>query len=73
MNEEQLAGKAIQVKGRIKEAWGRLSDDDIALYDGKREQFLGKLKEKYGIVREEAEDRLKQLEKMSKEHADKAA
>jgi len=73
MNEEQIAGKAIQIKGRIKEAWGRLSDDEIALYDGKREQFLGKLKEKYGIVREEAEDRLKQLEKMSKEQTSKAA
>ncbi len=62
MNTDQVKGNFEQLKGKIKESWGRLSDDDVALYNGKREQFLGKVKEKYGIMREEAEEKLKDLE-----------
>ena len=32
-----------QMKGKLKETWGRLTDDDIALYEGKRDQFLGRI------------------------------
>ena len=41
MNEEQVKGKFEQLSGKIKETWGRLSDDDIALANGKTEQFFG--------------------------------
>lgn len=62
MNQDQAKGKFTQIKGKLKETWGRLTDDDIALYEGKRDQFLGRLQEKYGFVKDEAEVQLKELE-----------
>lgn len=55
MNEDQMQGKFEQFKGKIKETWGRLSDDDIALADGKMEQFLGKVQQTYGLTKEAAQ------------------
>lgn len=62
MNREQAEGKFDQIKGKLKETWGKLSDNDITLYNGQREQFLGKLKEHYGLAKEEAEKKIKALE-----------
>ncbi len=62
MNKEQTAGKFEQMKGSLKETWGKLSDNDMMLYEGKRDQFLGKLKEHYGLAKEEAEQKIKALE-----------
>jgi uncharacterized protein YjbJ (UPF0337 family) len=62
MNKDQTHGKYQQVKGKLKETWGRLTDDDIALYEGQRDQFFGKLEEKYGLMREEAEERVREIE-----------
>ncbi|MFA4995122.1 MAG: CsbD family protein [Bdellovibrionales bacterium] len=55
MNQDQMQGKFEQLKGKIKETWGRLSDDDIALANGKMEQFLGKVQETYGVTKEAAQ------------------
>ena len=63
MNQDQIQGKFEQIKGKIKETWGRLSDDDIALYNGKRDQFFGKLQLTYGIAKEDAQKRLDEFEK----------
>ncbi len=63
MNHDRVEGKFEQLRGKIKEMWGRLSDDDIALMDGKREQFFGKLQSMYGLNKEEAEKRFKELQK----------
>lgn len=68
-----MQGKFDQVKGKIKETWGRLTDDDIALYDGKKDQFFGTLKEKYGIAKEEAQDRMNEIESSCGCGAGKAA
>jgi uncharacterized protein YjbJ (UPF0337 family) len=62
MNKEQAQGKFDQLKGRIKQTWGKLTDDDIMLYEGKREQFLGKIKDHYGLAKEDAEEKIKTLE-----------
>ena len=62
MNEEQTSGKFEQIKGKLKEAWGKLTDNDFALYNGQRDQFLGKLKEHYGLAKEDAEKKIKALE-----------
>jgi len=62
MNNEQVKGKVEQISGKIKETWGKLTGDDIALYDGKRDQFIGKLKEHYGLAKEAAETQLKAIE-----------
>ena len=63
MNQEQVEGKFEQIKGEIKKAWGKLTDDEIMLYNGKQDQFFGKVKEKYGIAKEAAELRIKEFEK----------
>lgn len=63
MNHEQVDGKFEQIKGEIKKAWGKLTDDDILLYNGKQDQFFGKMKEKYGIAKEAVELRIKEFEK----------
>lgn len=70
MNKEQIKGKFDQLKEKIKENWGLLSDNDVALYDGHREKFLGILEEKYGLAKSES---LEQLTKMEKTNRDIAA
>lgn len=55
MNNDELKGKWTQIKGRAKEAWGALTDDDLDRIDGERDQLVGKIQERYGHQREEAE------------------
>ncbi len=53
-HQDLLGLRAEQMIKKIRVAWTRLSDDDIALYKDKRDQFLGRLEEKYGLLREES-------------------
>ncbi|GIV78786.1 CsbD family protein [Litorilinea aerophila] len=55
MNSDILKGKWTQIKGHIREKWGELTDDELDQIQGEREQLVGKLQEKYGWKREEAE------------------
>lgn len=55
MNKEQMEGNWKQVKGRIKEKWGKLTDDDLTKARGQRDQLIGRIQERYGIAKEEAE------------------
>jgi uncharacterized protein YjbJ (UPF0337 family) len=55
MNWDQIEGNWKQVKGQFKEKWGKLTDDDLDILTGKKDQIVGKLQEKYGWKREEAE------------------
>jgi uncharacterized protein YjbJ (UPF0337 family) len=61
MNWDQVKGNWKQVKGTIKAQWGRLTDDELDEINGEREKLIGKIQERYGIAREEAE---KQVEGM---------
>jgi uncharacterized protein YjbJ (UPF0337 family) len=61
-NAEQTSPGMQKLKGRIKETWGKLTNDDIMLYEGQRDQFMGKLKEHYGIAKEDAEKKMRSLE-----------
>jgi uncharacterized protein YjbJ (UPF0337 family) len=54
MNSDQLKGKWKQMKGSVKERWGKLTDDDIDVIDGQSDQLIGKIQERYGVAREEA-------------------
>ena len=49
--------------GKAKEKWGRLTEDDWKIIEGKRDQLLGKIQQRYGIAREEAERQLADLER----------
>lgn len=58
MNKDQLKGKWTQLKGAAKAKWGELTDDDLTEIEGDTEKLVGKLQERYGIAREEAERRV---------------
>jgi uncharacterized protein YjbJ (UPF0337 family) len=55
MNWDTIEGQWKQFKGRAKQAWSKLTDDDIANLSGKRDQLAGKIQERYGIQKQEAE------------------
>jgi len=61
MNWDQIAGNWKQLKGRVRQRWGKLTDDDLTSIEGKREQLVGKLQERYGIAKEAAEEELKRF------------
>ncbi len=54
MNDDILKGKWAQLKGSIKEQWGKLTDDEIDELDGRREQLVGKVQERYGLAKDQA-------------------
>jgi len=55
MNWDQVEGKWKQFSGNVKEQWGKLTDDDITAIKGKRDQLVGRIQERYGIAKDEAE------------------
>ncbi len=55
MNWDQIKGKWQQLRGDIKQRWGKLTDDDLEVAEGKRDVLVGKIQERYGIAKEEAE------------------
>ncbi|MEO0531705.1 MAG: CsbD family protein [Planctomycetota bacterium] len=62
MNWDQIAGGWKQAKGRLQQQWGKLTDDDLATIDGKREELVGKIQSRYGYAREEAERQVRDFE-----------
>ncbi len=63
MNKDILEGNWKQLKGKVRENWGKLTDDEIDEIAGKHENFVGKIQEKYGMKKDEAE---KEWDKLSK-------
>jgi uncharacterized protein YjbJ (UPF0337 family) len=63
MNWDRVEGKWKQASGKVKEKWGKLTDDDLQTIAGKRDQLVGRIQERYGIARDVAE---KQVEEFSK-------
>lgn len=55
MNWDQIEGKWKQLKGTAKQKWGKLTDDDLDFIGGKRDQLVGRIQERYGISKEEAQ------------------
>lgn len=55
MNSDILKGKWKQLRGSAKQAWGKLTDDDLDQIEGNKDKLIGKLQEKYGYSREQAE------------------
>lgn len=79
MNWDQVEGKWKQYKGEMKEKWGKLTDDDLDVIEGRRQQLVGKIQEYYGYARDEAEKQADEFVKTLKaadregEHARKQA
>jgi len=55
MNWDQIEGNWMKAKGKLRQQWGKLTDDDIARINGKREELAGRLQERYGYVKEQAD------------------
>jgi uncharacterized protein YjbJ (UPF0337 family) len=58
MTWDQIEGNWKQFKGKVKEKWGKLTDDDLTAIEGKKDQLAGKLQERYGYAKEQAEREL---------------
>lgn len=61
MNTDVLQGNWKQLRGRIKETWGKITDDDLDTIDGKVDRLLGILQERYGYARDKAEAELRRF------------
>jgi uncharacterized protein YjbJ (UPF0337 family) len=55
MNKHEMQGDWKQLMGKMKEKWGKLTDDDWKKAEGRRDQIVGRIQERYGIAKEEAE------------------
>ena len=62
INKDTIEGNWKQFKGKVKEQWGKLTDDDLDVIAGKRDQLVGRLQERAGIARDEAEQQVKDWE-----------
>jgi uncharacterized protein YjbJ (UPF0337 family) len=56
MNEDIFKGKWKELKGRVKEKWGNLTDDDVTRVEGNTEKLVGILQEKYGYSKDKAQE-----------------
>jgi uncharacterized protein YjbJ (UPF0337 family) len=61
MNKDVIEGKWKEMRGRVKEAWGKLTDDDLEKIDGHTERLVGLLQERYGYARDKAEKEVKRV------------
>jgi uncharacterized protein YjbJ (UPF0337 family) len=66
---ERIGGNWKQFKGRLRERWGELTDDQFNVIAGRREQLVGRLQETYGITAEEAERQVAEFEESVGEDA----
>ena len=58
MNWDQIEGKWKEVKGKAKLNWGKLTDDDLDVIEGSRDQLIGKIQHRYGVARDKAEQQV---------------
>lgn len=63
MNKQTIEGNWAQLKGKIREQWGDLTDDDMAVVQGRREQLAGKIEERYGMAKDEVRRQIAEWER----------
>lgn len=66
MNKDTIEGNWSELKGRVKEQWGKLTDDRLDEIAGRRDQLAGEIQQAYGISRDEAEKQVKDFEESTK-------
>jgi uncharacterized protein YjbJ (UPF0337 family) len=67
MNWDRIEGNWKQLTGVLKTQWGKLTDDDIDVVDGRREELAGKIQERYGVAKDEAERQVKAWQEDAKD------
>lgn len=60
---DRVRGNWKQIKGEVKEQWGKLTDDELDQIEGKRDKLIGRIQERYGIAKAEAERQVSSWEK----------
>ena len=73
MNWDRVQGNWKQFKGKAKEQWGKLTDDDLDVVEGKRDQLVGRIQERYGIAKDAAEREIDEWVKRDDEYWRKVA
>ena len=63
MNWDRVEGNWKTFKGQVKQQWGKLTDDDLDVISGKREELVGRIQNAYGLARDEAERQVSEWEK----------
>ena len=63
MDWDRVAGNWKQMKGALKERWGKLTDDELDQLAGQRDQLVGKIQERYGCAKDDAESQVREWEK----------
>jgi uncharacterized protein YjbJ (UPF0337 family) len=63
MSWDRISGNWTQWKGRVRERWGKLTDDQLDVVAGRRDQLLGRIQELYGLTKEEAERQMRNWER----------
>ncbi|HET7065608.1 MAG TPA: CsbD family protein [Rudaea sp.] len=63
MNQDIIKGKWSQIRGKLKEKWSKLTDDDLGRLEGHRDYLVGKVQERYGIARDQADEQVNEFER----------
>ncbi len=67
MNWDRIEGDWKQFKGNVQQQWGKITDDQLDVIAGKREQLSGRIQEAYGLSKDEAEKQLSDWQDSQKE------
>ncbi len=63
MNQDRIKGQWKQLAGKLKEKWGKLTDDDLKQAEGNSEYLAGRLQERYGLAKDEANKQINDFQK----------
>ncbi len=69
MNQDRIQGRWKLLKGKVKEQWGKLTDDDLDVIAGRRDQLLGRIQQRHGVARDEADRQVRGWERASPDHS----
>ncbi|HLX23400.1 MAG TPA: CsbD family protein [Usitatibacter sp.] len=68
MNWDRVEGRWKLLKGKVREQWGKLTDDDLDQIAGQRERLAGHLQQAYGLAQDEVEKQIKDFEKKAEQN-----
>jgi uncharacterized protein YjbJ (UPF0337 family) len=68
MNNDRVEGNWKSIKGKVKEQWGKLTDDDLDVIGGKRDQLLGRIQQRHGLAKDEAERQVDTFERSNPDY-----
>jgi uncharacterized protein YjbJ (UPF0337 family) len=67
MNNDRVQGKWKQMKGSLKSRWGKLTDDDLDVIEGQKDQLVGRIQERYGIAKDEAQKQVDEWNRVNRD------